>query len=194
MSRGGRTVVAVLLGGACLFSSAEVVTATRTRAGETPPDVSVMAADVVGPLEFPTTTLPLPPPPPAPGPTDPLSWFKPSGRNQGTEGLVSALAELALKDNAPLYVSETWGRATGGANSDHHVSRTDSWALDVAVRGIQQPTMWTETAAKRIGAALGEPGWTGGDMTKTINGYRFQVLWKVAGHYNHVHVGVRKVG
>ena len=182
-------MVAVVLGGACLFSSAEVVTATRIRAGETPPDVSVMAADVVDPLEFPTTTV-VSPPAEAP---DPMAWFKPSGRNQGTEGLVTALAELALKNNGPVYVSETWGRATGGANSDHHVSRTDSWALDVAVRGIQQPTMWTENAAQRIAAALGEPGWTGGDMTKTINGYRFQLLWRVAGHFNHVHVGVRKV-
>ena len=44
-----------------------------------------------------------------------------------------------------------------------------------------------------MSAALGVPDWAGGDLTKTINGYRFQVLWKVAGHFNHVHVGVRKV-
>ena len=192
MSRGVRALAAVVLGGTCLFSSAEVVTATRIRPSEPAPDVAVMAADVMAALEFPTTTVAPPPPPPAP--PNGLSWFTPSGRNQGTEGLVNALAELALRDNAPLYVSETWGRATGGANSDHHVSRTDSWALDVAVRGVQQPTMWTETAAQRIAAALGVPNWTGGDMTKIIEGYRFQVLWRVAGHFNHVHVGVRRVG
>ena len=73
------------------------------------------------------------------------------------------------------------------------MSRTDSWAVDVAVLGIQSPTPATELAAKRIAAALGVPDWTGGDLTKTVNGYRFQVLWKVAGHFNHVHVGVRKV-
>jgi hypothetical protein len=27
-----------------------------------------------------------------------------------------------------------------------------------------------------------------------VSGYRFQILWKVAGHFDHVHVGVRKVG
>jgi hypothetical protein len=178
----------VALGGACLFLSAEVVTATRIRPGDPATDVAAEAAVVIARLEFPTTTVP-----PAPDPPHGLPWFRPSGRNQGTEGLVKALAELSLKDNAPLYVSETWGRTTGGANSDHHVSRTDSWALDVAVRGIQQPTPQTELAARRIAAALGVPDWTGGDMTKTIDGYRIQVLWKVPGHYNHVHVGIRKV-
>ena len=88
-------------------------------------------------------------------PTSPSQWFRPSGRNQGTEGLAMFLADLALRDNAPLYLSETT-RATGGPNSDHHVSRTDSWAVDVAVRGIQKPTVATRTAAARIASALGE--------------------------------------
>jgi len=51
----------------------------------------------------------------------------------------------------------------------------------------------TYTAAKRISTALGEPNWVSGDLTKVINGYRFQVLWLVDGHFNHVHVGIRKI-
>ncbi len=126
-------------------------------------------------------------------PTSPEQWFSPGGGNQGTEALAKFLAAVALHDNKPLYLSDTWGRTTGNGLSDHHVSRTDSWAVDVAVLGIQEPTPQTERAATRIAAALGVPNWTGGDLTKTINGYRFQVLWKVAGHFNHVHVGVRKM-
>jgi hypothetical protein len=141
-----------------------------------------------------TTVTTLPAPPPAfVQPTSPDQWFKPSGRNQGTEGLGVALAQIALQDNAPLYISEQWGRTTGAATSDHSISRTDSWAVDVAVRGIQQPTPATYEAAKRISTALGEPKWVSGDLTKTINGYRFQVLWLVDGHFNHVHVGIRKI-
>lgn len=132
-------------------------------------------------------------PPPFVVPTSPDQWFQPGGRNGGTEAPVDYLARLALHDNAPLYVSSTWGRSTGGANSDHHVSRTDSWALDVAVLGVQRPTPATETAAQRIASALGEREWKGGDLTKIVAGYRFQVLWRVAGHFNHVHVGVRKL-
>ena len=41
---------------------------------------------------------------------DPLAWFPPGGRNQGTENLAAALAAIALADNPPLYVSDGWGR------------------------------------------------------------------------------------
>ena len=126
-------------------------------------------------------------------PTSPEQWFNPSGRNQGTEGLARFLAAVALHDNTPLYLSDTWGRTTGSEQSDHHTSRSDSWACDVAVLGIQVPTPATELAAKRVAAALGVPNWGGGDLTMTVNGYRFQILWRVAGHFNHVHIGVRKV-
>jgi hypothetical protein len=148
----------------------------RERSGLTPPTTA--SAQVPAPLVVPTS---------------PPQWFAPSGRNGGTEGIANYLSTLALTDNKPLYVSDVWGRTGGGANSDHHVSQVTSWAVDLAVRGIQQPTPATETAAARIASALGEPGWPGGNLTKTVDGYRIQVLWKVAGHYNHVHVGIRKL-
>ena len=169
------------------------------------PDQHAAAADVVLEAVLPPTTLlaaapaPAPPAEPAPQPapfvypTAPEQWFQPTGLNAGTEGLARVPAAIALRDNPPLYVSEQWGRTTGGEQSDHHISRSDSWAADLAVRGIQVPTPATELAARRVSAALGVPDWPGGDLQKTINGYRFQVLWKVAGHFNHVHVGVRKL-
>lgn len=126
-------------------------------------------------------------------PDGPDEWFRPSGANRGTEGIVAFLARLALHDNAPLYQSAGWGRTTGSGRSDHHVSRTDSWACDLAVAGVSSPTTATRTAAARIAAALGEAGWAGGTLTKHIAGYRIQVLWLVAGHFDHVHVGVRAV-
>jgi hypothetical protein len=124
---------------------------------------------------------------------NPWAWFAPGGRNQGTEDLAQALAAIALAANPPLYISDGWGRRWGASTSDHHVGRTDSWAVDLAVRGIQRPTPQTEEAARRVAEALGRPGWTGGNLKVIIGDYRFQVLWKVGGHYNHVHVGVRKV-
>ncbi|MGH9263834.1 MAG: hypothetical protein ACRD1D_04010 [Acidimicrobiales bacterium] len=176
-----RTTVAVLLCGACTFFGIGVVTAARVQMGIAWGDsVSPAKAERAAASTF---TVPV----------SPDQWFRPGGRNAGTEHLVEYLAKLALHDNAPLYVSDWWGRTSGGTNSDHHVSRSDSWALDVAVLGIQHPTPATEKAAQRIASALGEPNWAGGDLTRVVNGYRFQVLWKVAGHFNHVHVGVRKV-
>ena len=124
---------------------------------------------------------------------DPAAWFRPGGRNQGTEGPASALATLALAGNQPLYVSDGWGRTGPEVQSDHHVLSTNAWAFDLAVRGAGGPTPATELAARRIAAALGHPDWAGGDLRTTRDGYRFQVLWKVAGHFDHVHVGVRRL-
>jgi len=134
-----------------------------------------------------------PPPPPLVIPTSPSEWFNPRGQHEGTEGIVTDLAQLGVTDNAPLYVNECWGRTWGAATSDHHQSQLRSWACDLSIAGIQTPTPQADEAAQRIGSALGEPGWKGGSLNKTIDGYRIQVLWRVAGHFNHVHIGVRKI-
>lgn len=168
-----------LLAGGAPADGGLTVTATAGRGAASPPPA------------VPETAFDPPPPPPAP--PDPSAWFAPGGRNQGTENLAQALAAIALWDNPPLYISDGWGRTWGSSRSDHHVGNTDAWAVDLAVRGIQAPTPQTEEAARRVASALGHPGWTGGDLKVTIGGYRFQVLWKVAGHFNHVHVGVKKV-
>jgi len=123
---------------------------------------------------------------------DPAKWFQPAGRNQGTEGLASALATLALAGNQPLYVSDGWGRTGPGVHSDHHLLTPNAWAFDLAVLGAAEPTRATELAARRIAAALGHPDWAGGDLQVTVGGYRFQLLWRVAGHFDHVHIGVRR--
>lgn len=194
-SRALKRLGAALVAGVCFFLDGCAVPATRTEMAMMPDQHA--AAEVVFEAALPPSALvaaaPSAEPAPFVYPTAPEQWFQPTGLNAGTEGLARFLAAIALRDNPPLYVSEQWGRTTGGGQSDHHISRNDSWAADLAVRGIQVPTPATELAARRVAAALGVPDWGGGDITKTINGYRFQVLWKVAGHYNHVHVGVRKV-
>ena len=193
-SRALKRLGAALVAGACLFLDGCAVPATRTEMAMVP-DRHAAAADVVLEADLPPSLVAAATQAPAPFvyPTAPEQWFQPTGLNGGTEGLARFLAALAIRDNPPLYVSEQWGRTTGGGQSDHHISRNDSWAADLAVRGIQVPTPATELAARRVAAALGVPDWDGGDITKIINGYRFQVLWKVAGHFNHVHVGVRKL-
>ena len=126
-------------------------------------------------------------------PTEVGQWFNPSGRNQGTEEPATFLAALALHENPDLHITSGWGRAWGDLNSDHHATRSDSWAVDLAVPGVSYATAATELAAQRIASALGEPGWPGGNLVKQANGYRFQLLWRVFGHFDHVHIGVRKV-
>lgn len=183
MSRGGRATVAVLLGAAIVCFGAGVVTAHQPGPDSVFRRIpAAVPGAVAGSIELPAFA----------GPEQPEPLLRPSGRNLGTEGLVEALAQLALRDNPSLYRSECWGRTTGSPDSDHHVSRSDSWACDLAVLGASHPTPATAAAAHRIASALGEPDWTGGDLKKVIGGYRYQVLWQVAGHFDHVHVGVRK--
>lgn len=194
VARGWRRSFEVLGSGAVLFMLAVGITPTGGDLLHVSGDaVAVVSEPVIDTTSTSTSTSTSTTVAPLVVPTSPDQWFQPSGRNQGTEGVVGFLTQLALRDNAPLYISEGWGRTTGASTSDHHVSRTDSWAADVAVRDIQVPTATTETAARRIASALGRPDWTGGDLTTTVNGYRIQVLWKVADHFNHVHVGVRKI-
>jgi hypothetical protein len=180
MPRAGRAAVALSLSAAGVFFTAGAVTATG--------ELDIVFGKGGGGRPPPPRAVPLV------VPDAPEQWFEPSGRNGGTEGLIRFLARLALQDNQPLYLSDGWGRTTGDPASDHHVGRNDSWACDLAVRGVQHPTPATDTAAARIASALGEPDWSEGNLVKTVNGYRFQLLWRVAGHFNHVHVGVRKVG
>lgn len=183
MSRPGRATLAVLLGAAAVCFRAGAVTAT----GELDIGVGKGGGGAgAQPASHPRAS-------PLVLPDSPDQWFEPSGRNGGTEGLINLLAQLALRENEPLRLSDGWGRTTGEPTSDHHVSRTDSWACDLAVLGVSYPTPATETAARRIASALGAPGWSGGSLIKTVDGYRFQVLWRVADHFDHVHVGVRKV-
>lgn len=198
LARAGWLLAVTVACGASLVCGPAVSLTAQVPAGidiGSSPALALVAAPSVRTQDTTATTLPVAPAAAAPFvvPSSPDQWFQPAGKNHGTEGLAMFLAGLALRDNAPLYISDTT-RTTGPTTSDHHISRTDSWAVDVAVRGIQQPTPATYEAARRISTALGVPGWPGGDLTKIVNGYRIQVLWLVAGHYNHVHVGVRKVG
>lgn len=153
----------------------------------------VLGADEAVVVTVPTTIPAPPPPPPFVIPTDPSQWFNPHGEHDGTEGITNDLATLGVTNNSPLYVNECWGRTWGAATSDHHASQLHSWACDLSIRGIQVPTPQADEAARRIASALGVQGWTGGNLVKIINGYRIQVLWRVADHFNHVHVGVRKL-
>ena len=85
-------------------------------------------------------------------------------------------------------------RTASGGVSDHWAGSTGSYAMDLpGTPGDGR----TDASAQRIVAALGGPkNWGGGNFVTTLNGYRYQVIWKsnVGGnHYDHIHVGVRKV-
>jgi flagellar hook-length control protein FliK len=78
-------------------------------------------------------------------------------------------------------------------HSDHHVSQKQAFALDFPATGARGTAL-----AQAISKAYGFPEQALGTYHKhnfqfEDNTYRMQVLWEVKGHYDHVHVGVRRV-
>ena len=77
-------------------------------------------------------------------------------------------------------------------SSDHSAAATDAYAIDFGT--------WQGAAlAYSIAHALGiRPYSTGNDTSHYIERagrrFRVQILWAVSGHYDHVHVGIRRDG
>ena len=81
--------------------------------------------------------------------------------------------------------------AVGGApGSDHLTTNANSYAVDFATGN-------GAAAATGLARAMGQRSWRPGTYNRfniTAGGKRFsvQILWAVPGHFDHVHVGVRR--
>ena len=110
-----------------------------------------------------------------------------------------ALAMLRAAKNAG-YVPNTGGHwlsqkrsrqmTASGNPSDHWEGSSQSYAIDLGMPNLQQG----DSYLKSVMSYLGQPGYKGGSwLNINKGGYRYQVGWRVPGHYDHIHVGVRKV-
>lgn len=75
--------------------------------------------------------------------------------------------------------------SVGGATaSDHLTTNTGSYAADLPP---------DDAVARKIAKRLGMASHTGtNEVTK--NGYRYQLIWQDAGHYDHIHLGAQWTG
>lgn len=78
----------------------------------------------------------------------------------------------------------------GSSTSDHLTTQTKSYATDY-------PTASGEQAARALAKRLGINGYNVGNFDRyplTVDGVKFsvQILWAVEGHFDHIHVGVRR--
>jgi len=83
-------------------------------------------------------------------------------------------------------------RSTGATTSDHHISQTTSYAVDMSNGGSPTPQM--DRACHQVAKRLGHPEFTAGNLVVAVNGYRVQMLYRTnigGNHFNHVHVGIR---
>jgi hypothetical protein len=88
-----------------------------------------------------------------------------------------------------LATTRRVGSSTG---SDHYTGNRNAYAVDLGVSGSRGTEL-----ARRIADAYGIPRSSIGTYNRhTINvggqRYSVQLLWQVSGHYDHVHLGVRR--
>jgi hypothetical protein len=80
-------------------------------------------------------------------------------------------------------------QTASGNTSDHWSGVPNSYAVDLAATGAAGDALLAH-----IMNAFGHPEYTGGKwFNVTKDGYRYQFGWRVTGHYDHIHVGVKKV-
>lgn len=117
---------------------------------------------------------------------------------KGTWGGGAALATPAVKIAQSMGVPVTSRKRNrpdlgAGRASDHDVHNTNAYAVDLATSGSTGDRL-ARAIARRYGIPLSNIG-TYNRHTITVNGKRYslQLLWRVSGHYDHVHLGIRRV-
>jgi len=118
----------------------------------------------------------------------------PGGDWGGSYGPATTLAKLA--ERYGLQVTSTkrdTKLSASGLPSDHWVGSKNAYAYDVGGSVAEM-----DRAAKAITQRLGIP-YNGGTLvgSKVENGLRYQILYRTdvgGNHYNHIHIGVKRVG
>jgi hypothetical protein len=135
-------------------------------------------------------TQPQPTPSEAPKATGQGDWG-------GSHNYAGTFAEVGFAHGLKAVSEKRDRKATAsGGVSDHWTGSKNSYAYDLS--NGSAPTKEMDAAAIEIAARLGMRYDAKRPLvlTRTINGYRVQVLYRTnvgGNHFNHIHVGVRKV-
>jgi hypothetical protein len=81
----------------------------------------------------------------------------------------------------------------GSPTSDHLTSNKAAYAKDIPATG-SQGTAIAHKVASNLGIKNLQTGTYNWYTSPKAPGYRFQILWQVEGHFDHVHVGAEYVG
>ena len=124
-----------------------------------------------------------------------LDFNDTAGSWGGSQKFAVALAGLGRRYGC-VSTSEKRERkyTSSGGISDHWVGSSNAYAVDIDSPSCTMgyPGGEADRTAEAIAAVLGMPEHTG--TVETVRGsYRFQLLWQTDGHYNHVHIGVKRV-
>jgi hypothetical protein len=108
----------------------------------------------------------------------------------GRDILEREVAPVAARHGAPI-TSRKRTSTLGNPSSDHYVGNVLAYALDIG-------TFSGAGLAHDIADALGIDNYSTGNYNGYLihrdgHTYRIQILWAVSGHWDHVHVGCRRV-
>jgi hypothetical protein len=81
----------------------------------------------------------------------------------------------------------------GSPTSDHLTTNKAAYAKDIPATG-SQGTAIAHKVASNLGIKNLQTGTYNWYTSPKAPGYRFQILWQVEGHFDHVHVGAEYVG
>lgn len=108
---------------------------------------------------------------------------------------IAKLANDFVGHNIVSSQKRTRVHTANGNISDHWVENLDSYAVDLST-GPNTPENLEkgDELLAEIMAFLGDTSYTGGSwLNLNKDGYRYQIGWKVPDHYDHIHVGVKKL-
>jgi len=84
-------------------------------------------------------------------------------------------------------------KTASGNVSDHYVGNTSAYAVDIPARGESGDELLACIMKKWNDGS--NSNYKGGKwLNVNKNGYRYQFGWRVSGHYDHIHIGVKKNG
>jgi LysM repeat protein len=114
----------------------------------------------------------------------------------GSQGVADAAKEIARGMGVPVTSEKrdlaTTQRVGSSTGSDHYTGNTNAYAVDLGVSGAKGDQLAREIARK-YGIPESNIG-TYNRHTIEVDGqkYSLQLLWKVQGHFDHVHLGIRR--
>lgn len=108
-------------------------------------------------------------------------------------GILDIARDCKGSDNIVSSQKRSRVKTASGNVSDHYIGNLSAYAVDIPASG--------KSGDKLLACIMKK--WNGGsnsdyDGGKWLNvnkgGYRYQFGWRVTGHYDHIHVGVKKKG
>jgi murein DD-endopeptidase MepM/ murein hydrolase activator NlpD len=114
----------------------------------------------------------------------------------GSEGVADAAKGIAQHLGIPVTSQKRNAAETqaldGNFRSDHFTGNENAFAVDFGVSGARGDQL-ARAIAQKYGIPEGNIG-TYNRHIINVDGQRYslQLLWKVEGHFNHVHLGIRR--